>query len=104
MGHTHLSLEDAAPAISPHLGKCSPQRPNLDVGPPFELAVIPTGSLAVTPPLKPDADAPELAAMVDIGVMPSVKISTACPHRLGTGRSGVRGGTTPTSCPASPHG
>jgi putative proteasome-type protease len=64
VGHTHLSLEDAARLCL--ISEVLTHRSNLSVGPPFELAIIPTGSLAVTRQLKLEADAPELATMVDI--------------------------------------
>jgi putative proteasome-type protease len=42
------------------------QRSNLTVGPPFELAVIPRGSLSIERRLRLEADDPMLAEMIDI--------------------------------------
>jgi putative proteasome-type protease len=42
------------------------QRSNLSVGPPFELALIPAGSLAIAQQRKIEADDPDLATMFDI--------------------------------------
>jgi putative proteasome-type protease len=62
VGHTHLSLEDAARLCL--ISEVLTQRSNLTVGPPFELVVIPAGSLAIAHQLKLEADAPELSAMI----------------------------------------
>jgi putative proteasome-type protease len=42
------------------------QRSNLTVGPPFELAVIPRGTLAIERRLHLEADHPMLTEMIDI--------------------------------------
>lgn len=64
VGHTHLSLEDAARLCL--ISEVLTQRSNLTVGPPFELAIVPADALAITQQLQFEAEAPELAAMIDI--------------------------------------
>ncbi len=63
VGHTHLCLEDAAKLCI--VSQVLTQRSNLTVGPPFELAVIPAGSLSIAQHLKLDADDPMLTTMID---------------------------------------
>jgi len=63
VGHTNLSLEDAARLCL--ISEVLTQRSNLTVGPPFELVVIPAGSLAIAHQLKFEACDPELAAMIE---------------------------------------
>ena len=64
VGHTNLSLDDAAKLCV--MSQVLTQRSNLTVGPPFELAVIPSGSLAVERRVRLDADNPTLTEMIDI--------------------------------------
>jgi putative proteasome-type protease len=63
VGHTHLSLDDAARLCI--MSQVLTQRSNLTVGPPFELVVIPAGSLSIAEQLKLEADDPMLTAMID---------------------------------------
>ncbi|MCP9860760.1 20S proteasome subunit A/B [Cyanobium sp. Cruz-8D1] len=63
VGHTNLSLEDAARLCL--ISEVLTQRSNLSVGPPFELAIIPTNALAIAHQLTFGAEAPELAAMIE---------------------------------------
>lgn len=64
VGHTNLSLDDAAKLCV--MSQVLTQRSNLTVGPPFELAVIPSGSLAIEQRLRLEADDPMLTEMIDI--------------------------------------
>ena len=64
VGHTNLSLDDAAKLCV--MSQVLTQRSNLTVGPPFELALIPGGSLAVERRLRLEADDPMLTEMIDI--------------------------------------
>ncbi|MFO0105350.1 MAG: 20S proteasome subunit A/B [Cyanobium sp.] len=64
VGHTNLSLDDAAKLCV--MSQVLTQRSNLTVGPPFELAVIPSGSLAIERRLRLEADNPMLTEMIDI--------------------------------------
>jgi putative proteasome-type protease len=64
VGHTNLSLDDAAKLCV--MSQVLTQRSNLTVGPPFELAVIPSGALAIERRLRLEADDPMLTAMIDI--------------------------------------
>lgn len=64
VGHTNLSLNDAAKLVV--MSQVLTQRSNLTVGPPFELAVIPRGSLAIERRLRLEADDPMLTEMIDI--------------------------------------
>ena len=64
VGHTNLSLDDAAKLCV--MSQVLTQRSNLSVGPPFELAVIPRGSLAIERQLRLEADDPMLTEMIDI--------------------------------------
>jgi len=64
VGHAHLSLEDAARLCL--MSEVITQRSNLSVGPPFELAVIPAGSLRIAQQLRIEADDPRLQAMIEI--------------------------------------
>jgi putative proteasome-type protease len=64
VGHTHLSLDDAAKLCI--MSQVLTQRSNLTVGPPFELAVIPTGSLTVARRIRLEADDPMLDSMIEI--------------------------------------
>ncbi|MCP9916469.1 20S proteasome subunit A/B [Cyanobium sp. ATX 6F1] len=63
VGHTNLSLEDAARLCL--ISEVLTQRSNLSVGPPFELVVIPAGSRAISHQLRFEADAPELSEMIE---------------------------------------
>jgi putative proteasome-type protease len=64
VGHTNLSLDDAAKLCV--MSQVLTQRSNLTVGPPFELAVIPSGTLAIERRLRLEADNPMLTEMIDI--------------------------------------
>jgi putative proteasome-type protease len=64
VGHTNLSLDDAAKLCV--MSQVLTQRSNLTVGPPFELAVIPSSTLAVERRLRLEADDPMLTEMIDI--------------------------------------
>jgi putative proteasome-type protease len=64
IGHTNLSLEDAARLCL--ISEVLTQRSNLSVGPPFELALIPAGSRTIAQQRKIEADDPELATMMEI--------------------------------------
>ncbi|MFN7898399.1 MAG: 20S proteasome subunit A/B [Synechococcaceae cyanobacterium] len=63
IGHTNLSLEDAARLCL--ISEVLTHRSNLSVGPPFELAIIPAGSLSIAHQLKYEADDPVLTASID---------------------------------------
>jgi putative proteasome-type protease len=63
VGHTNLSLDDAAKLCV--MSQVLTQRSNLTVGPPFELAVIPRGSLAIERRLRLEADDPMLSEMIN---------------------------------------
>ena len=63
IGHTNLSLEDAARLCL--ISEVLTHRSNLSVGPPFELAIIPAGSLSIAHQLKYEADDPALTASID---------------------------------------
>ena len=63
IGHANLSLEDASRLCL--MSQVLTQRSNLSVGPPFELVVIPAGSLSVAHQMKVEADDPSLDAMID---------------------------------------
>jgi putative proteasome-type protease len=64
VGHTHLCLEDAARLCL--ISEVLTQRSNLTVGPPFEIAIVPRDALGIRDQLRFEADAPELAAMIEI--------------------------------------
>jgi putative proteasome-type protease len=64
IGNTNLSLEDGARLCL--ISQVLTQRSNLSVGPPFELALIPAGSLAIAQQRKIEADDADLATMMDI--------------------------------------
>jgi putative proteasome-type protease len=64
VGHTNLCLDDAAKLCI--MSQVLTQRSNLTVGPPFELAVIPRGSLTIERRLRLEADDPMLTEMIDI--------------------------------------
>ncbi|KEF42119.1 MAG: 20S proteasome subunits A/B [Cyanobium sp. CACIAM 14] len=64
VGHTNLSLEDAARLCL--ISQVLTQRSNLTVGPPFELALVPRDALAISHRIRLEAEAPELAAMFEI--------------------------------------
>jgi putative proteasome-type protease len=64
VGHTNLSLEDAARLCL--ISEVLTQRSNLTVGPPFELAIVPRNTMAISHRVKFEAEAPELAAMIEI--------------------------------------
>jgi putative proteasome-type protease len=82
IGNTNLSLEDAARLCL--ISQVLTQRSNLSVGPPFELALIPAGALAIAQQHKIEADDADLATMIDIsGVMPSGRPFTGCPDSPG---------------------
>ncbi|MGB7565006.1 MAG: 20S proteasome subunit A/B [Prochlorococcaceae cyanobacterium] len=59
-----LSLEDAARLLL--LSQVITRRSNLTVGPPFELVLYPTGSLALSQQLKLERGAPELEEIVKV--------------------------------------
>lgn len=59
-----LSLDDAARLLL--LSQVITRRSNLTVGPPFELVLYPTGSLALSQQLKLERGAPELAEIVKV--------------------------------------
>lgn len=63
VGHTNLSLEDAARLCL--ISELLTHRSNLSVGPPFELVIIPAGSLSIAHQLKVEADDPILSASLD---------------------------------------
>jgi len=63
VGHTNLCLDDAAKLCI--MSQVLTQRSNLTVGPPFELAVIPRGSLTIERRLRLEADDPMLTEMID---------------------------------------
>lgn len=63
VGNTNLSLDDAARLCL--MSEVLTQRSNLTVGPPFELAMIPAGSLAISHQFKLEADSPELSKMIE---------------------------------------
>jgi putative proteasome-type protease len=64
VGHVHLSLEDASRLCL--ISEVLTQRSNLSVGPPFELVVIPAGSLRIAHQLRIEADDPDLLSMFEI--------------------------------------
>lgn len=64
VGHTNLSLEDAARLCL--VSEVLTHRSNLTVGPPFELAVIPAGKLSIAHQLKFEADDSILASMFSV--------------------------------------
>jgi putative proteasome-type protease len=66
IGHANLSLEDAARLCL--ISELITQRSNLSVGPPFELVVIPAGSLTIAQQIKVEADDPILDEMVDVWI------------------------------------
>jgi putative proteasome-type protease len=63
VGHTNLSLEDAARLCL--ISEALTQHSNLTVGPPFELVVIPAGGLSIAHQLRIKAGDPILAEMMD---------------------------------------
>jgi putative proteasome-type protease len=62
IGHTNLSLEDAARLCL--ISEVLTQRSNLSVGPPFDLVVIEAGRKTVAHQLKLEAGDPSLEAMI----------------------------------------
>ncbi|MFN7228779.1 MAG: 20S proteasome subunit A/B [Synechococcaceae cyanobacterium] len=64
IGHPNLSLEDASRLCL--ISQVLTQRSNLSVGPPFELVVIPAGSLTIARQLRVEAGDASLAAMAGI--------------------------------------
>jgi putative proteasome-type protease len=64
VGHTNLSLEDAARLCL--ISEVLTHRSNLSVGPPFELAIIPAGRLSIAHQLKFEADDPALTSSIDL--------------------------------------
>lgn len=63
MGNINLSLEDAARLCL--ISEVLTYRSNLTVGPPFELAIVPRNRHTVAHRATFEAEAPELAAMID---------------------------------------
>ncbi|WP_255100186.1 20S proteasome subunit A/B [Synechococcus sp. L2F] len=63
VGSTNLSLEDAARLCL--ISEVLTHRSNLTVGPPFELAIVPRNKHSVAHRVTFEAEAPELAAMID---------------------------------------
>jgi putative proteasome-type protease len=63
VGSTNLSLEDAARLCL--ISEVLTHRSNLTVGPPFELAIVPRNQHTVAHRVSFEAEAPELAAMID---------------------------------------
>ena len=66
IGRANLSLEDAAKLCL--MSEVLTQRSNLSVGPPFELVVIPAGSLSIAHQIKVEADDPSLDTMIDVWI------------------------------------
>ena len=64
IGHHRLSLDDAARLCL--MSQVITRRSNLTVGPPFELALYPRDSLAISQQLKLERGAPELDSIVDV--------------------------------------
>jgi putative proteasome-type protease len=64
LGHARLSLEEAAKLCL--ISEVLTQRSNLSVGPPFELAVIPAGSLAIAQAMRIEGHDPMLAEMMTV--------------------------------------
>lgn len=63
VGNTNLSLEDAARLCL--ISEVLTQRSNLTVGPPFELAIVPRNEHTLSQRVTLEADAPELATVID---------------------------------------
>ena len=63
VGHTNLSLEDAARLCL--VSELLTQRSNLTVGPPFELAIVPRNTHTLAHRITLEEGAPELGAMID---------------------------------------
>ena len=63
VGNTNLSLEDAARLCL--ISEVLTYRSNLTVGPPFELAIVPRDRHTVAHRATFEAEAPELAVMID---------------------------------------
>jgi len=64
VGNTNLSLEDAARLCL--ISEVLTHRSNLSVGPPFEIAIIPAGSLSIAHRVAYEASDPVLAASIDL--------------------------------------
>jgi putative proteasome-type protease len=64
VGHTGLSLEDAARLCLVSL--IVTRRSNLTVGPPFEIAMVPRNALKLTRRLKLDKDSPEIIRAMEV--------------------------------------
>lgn len=64
IGHTGLSLEDAARLCL--ISQIITRRANLTVGPPFEIALVPAGALKVSRRLKLQKDDPELQRSMEV--------------------------------------
>ncbi len=64
VGHSRLSLEDAARLCL--VSQVITRRSNLTVGPPFEVALYPRDSLAISQQLKLERGNPELGNMIQI--------------------------------------
>jgi len=66
IGGANLSLDDAAKLCL--MSEVLTQRSNLSVGPPFELVVIPAGSLSIAHQIMVEADDPTLDTMIDVWI------------------------------------
>lgn len=64
VGHTGLSLEDAARLCL--VSEIVTRRSNLTVGPPFEIAMVPRDALKVTRRLKLEKDSPEIIRSMEV--------------------------------------
>ncbi|MEI8250277.1 MAG: 20S proteasome subunit A/B [Synechococcus sp. ELA057] len=64
VGHTGLSLEDAARLCL--VSQIITRRSNLTVGPPFEIALVPAGALRVSRRLKLQKDDPEVQRAMEV--------------------------------------
>ena len=64
VGHTGLSLEDAARLCL--VSQIVTRRSNLTVGPPFEIALVPAGALRVSRRLKLEKDDPEVQRAMEV--------------------------------------
>jgi len=64
VGHNHLSLEDAARLCL--VSQIVTRRSNLTVGPPFEIALVPTNELRVSRRLKLDKDNRQVTRSMEI--------------------------------------
>jgi len=64
VGHTGLTLEDAARLCL--VSQIITRRSNLTVGPPFEIALVPSGELRVSRRLKLDKDSAEVSRAMEV--------------------------------------